>query len=126
MLPEEAIAQIKGLVESVGEIQADVDALHVLQESVRQLRALETTRDLFSVDWKPIEKAKKNGTSYELVTVGGIVCTGRFRYGERGEPQQDVADWRADCCGRFGGFTHFRPRVKPPRKDLESNKHLAE
>ena len=48
MTPEEALDQIKGLVEIVGEIEADVEAFGVLRESVRRMREMEKSRDLFS------------------------------------------------------------------------------
>lgn len=43
----------------------------------------------------------KDGGRYLLQFFGGIVSTGRWRYGELGEPDQGQKEWRCDCCGRF-------------------------
>jgi hypothetical protein len=42
-----------------------------------------------------------NERTYLLKFNSGIICTGSFRYGRLGEPQQSVLGWRCDCCGRF-------------------------
>ena len=36
-----------------------------------------------------------------LITKQGLVYSGRYRYGNLGEPQQDICAWRSDCSGRF-------------------------
>ena len=43
----------------------------------------------------------KNGRTYLLKFIGGIMCTGSYRYGKLGEPQQEQAYWRCDCCGKY-------------------------
>ena len=45
-------------------------------------------------------------------TRGGVICSMKHRYGVLGEPQQDVLDWRCDCCGRFGGMFEWMPVPK--------------
>lgn len=47
-------------------------------------------------------KPPKDGKRYLLGFGGGVVSSGRYRYGSPGEPQQEVKGWRCDCCGRFG------------------------
>jgi hypothetical protein len=48
-------------------------------------------------------KPPKDGETYLLIYSTGVVCSGSYRKGGLGEPQQDVESWRCDCCGRFGG-----------------------
>jgi hypothetical protein len=47
-----------------------------------------------------------------LLFSSGVVCQGRQRYGNLGEPSQDKYEYRASCCGRFGGVTHWMPIPK--------------
>ena len=58
-----------------------------------------TWRELF-MSWKHGEPPRDKRT-YLLKFKSGIVCTGSYRYGFRGEPSQDTIAWRCDCCGRF-------------------------
>jgi len=62
------------------------------------------------MQWKPIDTVPMNtkGESTLLKTKQGLVFSGKKRYGNRGEPQQDVYAWRADCCGRFTTPTHWK------------------
>lgn len=43
----------------------------------------------------------KNERTYLLKFNSDIICSGEYRYGRLGEPDQDVLAWRCDCCGRY-------------------------
>ena len=43
----------------------------------------------------------QDGKSYIMKFKSGIICSGRYRYGGLGDPQQAVLDFRCDCCGRY-------------------------
>jgi len=45
-------------------------------------------------------------------TKRGIVSSGKYRYGTLGEPQQDVLDWRCNCCEGFGGMFEWMEAPK--------------
>ena len=49
------------------------------------------------MNWSTKEPRTDDGKTY-LLRFAYIVCSGRYRYGLRGEPQQDVLAWR---CGRL-------------------------
>lgn len=49
----------------------------------------------------PKPKYYRESKPYLLKFASGIICSGAYRYGCRGEPQQDTMAWRCDCCGRF-------------------------
>lgn len=57
------------------------------------------------LDWQPMSTADHR--EHLLLLCRGVICSGEFRYGLHGEPQQDELVWRCDCSGRFGGFTHW-------------------
>jgi hypothetical protein len=42
-----------------------------------------------------------NERTYLFKFNSGIICSGEYRYGRKGEPQENVLAWRCDCCGRF-------------------------
>lgn len=60
-------------------------------------------------EWLPIGTAPKDGTRLLLQFGHRMVCSGGYRLGQLGEPQQDVRDWRSDCCGRFSTPTGWKP-----------------
>ena len=43
----------------------------------------------------------RNGRTYVLKFKDGTLCSGSYRNGRMGEPQQNEAYWRCDCCGRM-------------------------
>ena len=53
------------------------------------------------MSWQPIDTAPK-GKKILLKFYADVICSGSYRYGRLGEPDQDRATWRADCCGRYG------------------------
>lgn len=55
---------------------------------------------MFKIEWKKGEPPK-DGRIYLLKFSGGIICSGEYRYGNLGEPQQHIRAWRCECCGRF-------------------------
>lgn len=63
--------------------------------------------------WLPIETAPRDRVLL-LINAAGVVYSGRVRYGNLGEPHQDCFEWRAECCGRFGGATHWMPLPQAP------------
>lgn len=52
------------------------------------------------MEWK-VGVPPYDGKSYLMLFKSGIVCSGRLRQGELGEPQQSEVAHRCDCCGRF-------------------------
>lgn len=73
------------------------------------------------MEWQDIATAPMNGqtvwTASNAPTPNGPYLS-RYRYGLRGEPQQDELAWRCDCCGRFYTPTHWLPldALPPPPK----------
>jgi len=52
--------------------------------------------------WTEGQPPKKSAVkTFLLKAKSGIVCSGKYRYGNLGEPSQNTLDWRCDCCGRF-------------------------
>lgn len=49
----------------------------------------------------------KDGKTYLMKFGSRIICSGSYRMGALGEPQQSVPMWRCDCCGRFATPTHW-------------------
>jgi hypothetical protein len=43
----------------------------------------------------------RDGRRYLLRFKSGIVCSGMWRKGDIGDPQNNQIAWRCDCCGRF-------------------------
>lgn len=64
--------------------------------------------------WRPIETAPKKES---VLLYAGEFCPmycGKKRYGELGEPQQDMFAWRCDSSGTFTNPTHWMPLPSPP------------
>ena len=61
----------------------------------------ELLEELNMTQWKSGVPKDRKG-HFLLLFRGGVICSGRHRYGHPGEPQQNVSDWRCDCCGCFG------------------------
>ncbi len=53
------------------------------------------------IEWKEGCPPKNDNKTYLLKFKGSIICTGRYRYGLKGEPSQNTIAWRCDCCGRY-------------------------
>lgn len=87
----------------------EVEVVNLAPALARQVKALEAERG-----WRPIETAPKDGKVL-LVFQGGAACSGEWRYGRPGEPQQDVLSWRSDCCGRFSTPIGWKPLLEPPK-----------
>jgi hypothetical protein len=84
------------------------DRIHDLERQLAQER--EANR------WKKIDTAPKD-VSVLLKSNSGIYFVGRRRYGNLGEPTQDIFAWRCDSSGRFGGEpTHYK-EITPPEAD---------
>lgn len=67
--------------------------------------------------WKPIETAPKDRSVLLCCanTTLPIYC-GRYRYGNLGEPQQDILAWRCDSSGRFANPTHWMELPPAPEE----------
>ena len=64
--------------------------------------------------WQPIETAPKGKS---VLLYAGELCPlycGKQRFGNLGEPQQDVHAWRCDSSGRFAAPTHWMPLPAAP------------
>ena len=67
-----------------------------------------TTKLTKGIKWVNISERKPpRGETVLLKFYGGTISSGRLRTGVSYEPQQDVDDYRCECCGRFGGLTHW-------------------
>jgi len=54
-----------------------------------------------TINWKPTNTHPKRGAKV-LLLFGGNICTGVYRRGRFGEPQQKELAYRADFYGRNG------------------------
>ena len=68
--------------------------------------------------WKQIEFAPKNESILLYCNENIPIYCGRMRYGNLGEPQQDVFAWRCDSSGRFATPTHWMPLPDAPIQTL--------
>lgn len=60
-----------------------------------------------SIDWRdPVESPppREERIIVRWMPDGTVFSTARYRFGQLGDPQQDIKTWRADCCGRFSGI----------------------
>jgi len=98
---EAEVARLRGLLEMSHDIANITETRIRLQEKYSQQR------------WIPVGERLPEPPCL-LRYRSGIICSGEKRQGNMCEPQPDVIDYRADCCGRFATPVAWMPLPAAP------------